>query len=157
MERLKWQTKFRTLTYFGLVAEGGQVAGVLSVRTSMCPYGVFLILIASATIRVYPPVAIGASLLSVVPSASQNVTTLGIDFISFVSKYQNGWVNTGIACSFILFQDEYLVVCIFTLSVRPSCQSSYTISLFIGLPVPLICLISIPFSKSSRVFRQTTQ
>ncbi|KAF8555560.1 FAD-binding domain-containing protein [Imleria badia] len=66
-------------------------------------------IVTSATIRVYPPVAIGASLLSIVPSVSQNMTTLGIDFISLVAKYQNGWVHTGIASSFILFQDKYLL------------------------------------------------
>ncbi|KAG6373896.1 hypothetical protein JVT61DRAFT_6049 [Boletus reticuloceps] len=66
-------------------------------------------IVTSATIRVHPPVAIGVSELSVVPSASQNVTTLGIEFISFLAKYQDGWMNKGIATSFVLFQGEYLL------------------------------------------------
>ncbi|KAG6373898.1 hypothetical protein JVT61DRAFT_6051 [Boletus reticuloceps] len=66
-------------------------------------------IVTSATIRVYPPVANGVSLISVMPSVSQNMTTLGIEFISLLAKYQNGWMNKGIATSFILFQDEYLL------------------------------------------------
>ncbi|KAN0096945.1 hypothetical protein V8E55_001391 [Tylopilus felleus] len=64
-------------------------------------------IVTSATVRVYPPVSIGASFLSITPNTSQNVTALGIDFISLVAKYQNGWTNTGIAVSFLLFQDKY--------------------------------------------------
>ncbi|KAF8434533.1 hypothetical protein L210DRAFT_3649035 [Boletus edulis BED1] len=64
-------------------------------------------IVTSATIRAHPPVAIVISELSVVPSASQNVTTLGIEFISLLAKYQNGWTNKGIATIFYLFQDQY--------------------------------------------------
>lgn len=132
MGRLEWQTKLRILTCFGLLGEGGQVAGVLSVRTNPYPpHAVALILVASATIRVYPPVAIGASLLTIMPTASQNLTTLGIEFISLVAKYQNWWSNMGISSSFILFQDQYLLVCLLT--VCSSVPARITTSPFIGL------------------------
>ncbi|KAG8219079.1 hypothetical protein J3R82DRAFT_4838 [Butyriboletus roseoflavus] len=64
-------------------------------------------IVISATIQVYPSVAVGASLLTILPSTSQNVTTLGIEFISFVAKYQNAWINKGIPSSLIMFQDQY--------------------------------------------------
>ena len=149
MDRSEWQTRLRIQTYFGLFVEGVQVAGVSSVRTNPCgSRAVALISLASATVRVYPPVSIGASFLSITPNTSQNVTALGIDFISLVAKYQNGWTNTGIAVSFLLFQDKYALVCTLALSVRPAHYSPCTTSRFIGLIATLMCLPSFPFLKS---------
>ena len=115
MDRLEWRMKLRIVIYSGLSVEGEQVVGELSVSTTLYdPHTVVLIFVASATVRVYPPVGIGASHISVVPNASQNVTALGIEFISLVSKYQNGWINAGITSGFFLFQAEYQLVCIIT-------------------------------------------
>lgn len=111
--------------FWALRGGGAGSWGIVSACYSISSYAVLLILVASATIKVYPSVAIGASLLAILPSTSQNVTTLGIEFISFVARYQNWWINKGIASSFILFQDQYLLVCLLT--IRPSVhQSPYT-------------------------------
>ena len=151
MDRSEWQTRLRIQTYFGLFEEGVQVPGALSVRTNPCGHrAIFMISVASATIRVHPTVAIGASILAVTPSSSQNATALGIDFISLVAKYQNAWLNTGIFNAFIVLQDAYLLVCLLASSVHLACQSPCTISLFIGLLMQLICLTSSPSSKNSR-------
>ena len=156
MGKSEWRTRPRIRTYFGLSVEGGQVVGVSSVRTDPhCSNSVVLMLVASATIRVYPTVAIGASLLTVVPNTSQNVTALGVGFISLVAKYQNAWTNAGITTSFMLATDEYLFV---GLPIRPLTHySSYFPSISTGPPRPPICPTSTPSSTSLRVFRQTIQ
>ncbi|KAF8432968.1 hypothetical protein L210DRAFT_3412981 [Boletus edulis BED1] len=107
-------------------------------------------IVTSATIRVYPPVAIGVAELSVVPSASQNVTTLGIEFISLLAKYQNGWMNKGIATSFVLFQDKYSLAFLWPTSSADLCDlypffeelegrsSNYTVMSNVTLTFPSI-------------------
>ena len=127
MDRSEWRTKSRIQTYFGLFVEVVRVIGVLSVRTNLDgPCVVILISVASATVRVYPPVVIGASILSVAPSASQNATALGIDFINLMAKYQNAWINTGIASTSLLFQNQYTLVCIAAFSALWSVNDNAT-------------------------------
>jgi hypothetical protein len=62
------------------------------------------------TIQTYPVTGIGASFLVVAPNPSQNSTTLGIDFISLLGKYQNKLVESGIVSVLVPFQTEYILV-----------------------------------------------
>ena len=120
MDGSEWQTRLRIQTYFGLFVEVVQVAGASLVRTSpVGPYAVALNSVASATVRVYPAVSIGASLLTITPNASQNATALGINYLSLVGKYQNRLINTGIAVISFAFLDKYVLVCIILSCVWP--------------------------------------
>ncbi|KAJ8595775.1 FAD-binding domain-containing protein [Rhizopogon salebrosus TDB-379] len=66
-------------------------------------------IITSMTIQTYPVTGIGASFLVVAPNPSQNSTTLGIDFISLLGKYQNKLVESGIVSVLVPFQTEYIL------------------------------------------------
>lgn len=66
-------------------------------------------IITSMTIQTYPVIGIGASLLVIEPNSSQNLTTLAIDFIALVGKYQNDFVNSGIVSVLIPFKAQYIL------------------------------------------------
>ncbi|KAG1721265.1 uncharacterized protein EDB91DRAFT_1064471 [Suillus paluster] len=66
-------------------------------------------IITSVTIQTYPEIGIGASLLVIEPNLSQNLTTLSIDFIALLGKYQNKLVNSGIVSVLIPFEAQYIL------------------------------------------------
>lgn len=62
------------------------------------------------TIQTYPVTSIGASFLVVKPKPSQNLTTLAVDFIALLGKYQNTLVESGIVSVLIPFEAQYILV-----------------------------------------------
>ncbi|EGO02333.1 hypothetical protein SERLA73DRAFT_159274 [Serpula lacrymans var. lacrymans S7.3] len=66
-------------------------------------------IVISVTIQVYPATAVAASILTIAPNISQNLTSQGIDMISLLGKYQNQLVNNGVVASLILSESQYLL------------------------------------------------
>ncbi|OJA12133.1 hypothetical protein AZE42_09037 [Rhizopogon vesiculosus] len=66
-------------------------------------------IITSMTIQAYPVTSIGAFSFVIEPNPSQNLTTLGIDFIALLGKYQNTLVNSGIVSLLIPFEAQYIL------------------------------------------------
>ena len=64
----------------------------------------------SITIATLPPTAIIASSLVIVPNASQDPETLGVNFIAIVGKYQNQIINSGIASAITFLEGGYTLV-----------------------------------------------
>ena len=64
----------------------------------------------SITVATLPPTAIGVSVLSIAPNASQDPDSLGVNFIALVGRHQNHIVNSGITSSVAFVDGEYHVV-----------------------------------------------
>ncbi|KAH0835910.1 hypothetical protein J3R83DRAFT_9806 [Lanmaoa asiatica] len=64
-------------------------------------------IIISITVATLPPTAVSASSLVIAPNATQNLQTLGINFIALVAKYQNQIINSGITSNVAFIGTEY--------------------------------------------------
>ncbi|KAG1837501.1 hypothetical protein DFJ58DRAFT_846434 [Suillus subalutaceus] len=63
----------------------------------------------SMTIQTYPAIDIRAFLLVIEPNPPQNLTTLAIDFIALLGKYQTELVNSGMVLALVPFKAQYIL------------------------------------------------
>ena len=104
---------FKILTYSGRYGVEELEAGASSVRGSrggMENVGYQTIPPVSITVATLPPTAISASSLVIAPNASQDLQTLGVNFIALVGKYQNQIINSGITSTVVFVEGGYSLV-----------------------------------------------
>ncbi|KAG1857508.1 hypothetical protein F4604DRAFT_1197547 [Suillus subluteus] len=65
-------------------------------------------IITSMTIQTYPVIDIRAFLV-IEPNPPQNLTTLAIDFIALLGKYQTELVNSGMVSVLVPFEAQYIL------------------------------------------------